>query len=105
MTRVLAPGGHLFITLPSCWNVYERTLFFLTGNSSRYKVERPDRRHSHISMLPSHVLINLTKRAGLRLVDMRSGFAFLFGHFWDGLKHPLFAYNLMYHYVRQEGAA
>ena len=99
--RVLVPGGHAFITLPSCWNVYERTVFLLSGNITRYRVETPQRERSHISMLPEQILASLARRASLELVGFRSSYAFLFGCFWDGLKEPIFAYNLAYHYIRQ----
>ena len=97
--RVLTPEGHLFLTLPNCCNIYERIVFLSTGNSSRYKVERPDRQHSHISMFPSNILRSLAGRASLKLVRVEGSYMFLFGHFWARLRHSLLAYGLMYHYV------
>ena len=96
--RVVRPGGHVFITLPSCWNLYERLRFLRTGNSSRYRSERRSPKNGHISMLPSQILESLTDRAALDLVEMRGSFALFADHVWFRWKHPLLSYVVMYHY-------
>ena len=104
--RVLRPGGHVVITIPNCWNIFERIHFLLTGNSSRYRSERKSGPHGHISMLPSGILESLADRAGLRLDRMAGGCTYFLGHFWGNLSHPLLSYNLMYSFSpKGEGTA
>ncbi len=71
MARVLKPEGHIFITIPNCANIYERLLFFLTGNSGRYRPQKNE--WGHISYLPSHVIAELFNRANLRLINAGGG--------------------------------
>lgn len=105
LARIARPAGHVFVTLPSCWNLFERLYFFVTGNSSRYRSERNAEPFGHISMLTANILESLSDRANLRLVKMKGAYAFFFGHFWgENIHHPLVSYNLMYHYVRCDDA-
>lgn len=66
ISRVLVPGGSLFLTYPNAFNMFERLVLLATGNSTRYRTEAPGS-HGHISMLSRQVLDSLATRAGLRV--------------------------------------
>jgi SAM-dependent methyltransferase len=106
LRRVVVPDGHVFVTIPNCWNLFERVQFFLGGNSTRY--HRPSlapEYYSHISMFTSNVMETLTDRAQLELVELRGSFAYIYRHFWGTTSDPLYSYVLMYHYTPRRAAA
>ncbi len=96
LARVVKPGGWVFITMPSSWNLYERAHFLLTGNSSRYQSERRSAPHGHISLLTCNILESLADRAKLELIQLKGSYCFINGHFWGNTTNPLLSYNLMY---------
>jgi 2-polyprenyl-3-methyl-5-hydroxy-6-metoxy-1,4-benzoquinol methylase len=104
--RVLKPDGHAFITLPNGANIFERVYFLLTGNSTRFRSERESGPFGHISFMTSHVLQSLSDRSRLRLLARRGGYVYIMNHFlWMKGRSPLLSYNVMFHFVREEGTA
>lgn len=97
--RITKPTGHIFITIPNCWNIYERYYFLLTGNSSRYQSERRSSPNGHISFFTRNIMESLADRASLKLIELNGSYCFFWGHFWNDFKHPLLSYNLIYYYV------
>lgn len=96
MARVVKPGGHLFVTVPNCANVFERLGFFLSGNSIRYRYQEPEE-HGHISMFTSNVFEGIAKRANLDILSRVGGYVYWQGHYFRMPTSPLFSYELTYH--------
>lgn len=78
LARVTKKDGHIFVTIPNAFNIFERVALLLTGNSNRYKTERPES-FGHISMFPSNVMRSLCARAGLQLVETGTGYCLFAG--------------------------
>jgi 2-polyprenyl-6-hydroxyphenyl methylase/3-demethylubiquinone-9 3-methyltransferase len=98
--RILRPHGNIFLTLPNCWNLFERIYFLLTGNSNRYPSERTAGRGAHISMLTPNILESLADRASLKLSGMKGCYIAFGQHMWGKNPcHPTLSYNLLYHYI------
>lgn len=95
LARVVAPGGHIFVTLPNAFNLLERLHILRTGNSTRYRPAGP---HGHVSILPSWVLQTLCDRAGLTIVREGRGFMW-WNYFWFPWRQfsHLFSYYATYH--------
>jgi 2-polyprenyl-3-methyl-5-hydroxy-6-metoxy-1,4-benzoquinol methylase len=98
LRRTVGPAGHVFVTVPNCWNLYERVQFFLSGNSTRYHRPALAPPWSHISMFTPNIMETITDRASLELVELRGTYAYFWGHFWGQTTDPLFSYNLLYHF-------
>lgn len=73
MARVVRPGGSVFLTYPNAFNIFERLIILLTGNSSRFRVEQPGE-HGHISMFTDNVIASLSARAGLKIRSEGRGY-------------------------------
>ena len=97
MARLLAPNGRLYVTLPNVGNIVQRLCWLVTGNSNRYRTERPGE-YGHISLFPTHVLKTLLNRAALTMVREGRGYAALGGYITvPGLKFgPWLSYARYY---------
>ena len=98
LRRTITPGGRIFVTVPNCWNLYERVQFFLSGNSTRYHRPMLAPPWSHISMFTPNIMETITDRASLDLVETRGTYAYFWGHFWGHTTDPLYSYNLLYQF-------
>ena len=86
MRRLLEDFGSIYVTVPNCANVFQRLSWLTTGNSFRYRTEKPDE-FGHISLFPSAVMTSLLNRAGLKCVRRGRGFIALAGFITNkGLK-------------------
>jgi 2-polyprenyl-6-hydroxyphenyl methylase/3-demethylubiquinone-9 3-methyltransferase len=86
MRQLLNDTGSIYITLPNCANILQRISWLLTGNSYRYRTEKPGE-FGHISLFPSQVLTSLLNRAGLECVGKGRGYAAVAGFITDkGIK-------------------
>lgn len=86
MRRLLEDSGSIYVTVPNCANVFQRLSWLATGNSFRYRTEKPDE-FGHISLFPSAVMTSLLNRAGLKCVRRGKGFIALAGFITNkGLK-------------------
>jgi SAM-dependent methyltransferase len=103
LRRVAGPRGHVFITVPNCWNLFQRVVYLLSGNSSRYRSARVSPPFSHISMFTPDIMESLTDRAQLKVVELRGDFVLFWDHFWGSGTDPLFSHSLMYHLVPTDG--
>lgn len=104
MTDILKPEGQLVITIPNATNIFQRWRFFLTGNSTRYKVEKPNS-WGHITFFTSNIMKSLLQRSGLEIFKTYGG-----GCYHDGLwifpnkfMSGLWSYNLIYIARKSEG--
>lgn len=96
MKRLLKTGGQVFLTFPNCANLFERFIYLLTGNSSRYQSELKSGPHGHISYLPTHVMQSLAARADLKIQEFRGGHVYFFGYFFAEQGSPLWSYVVNY---------
>lgn len=78
MQHLLKESGSIYVTIPNCANLFQRISWLLTGNSFRYRTEKPGE-FGHISLFPSHVMTTLLNRAGLECVDKGKGYAAIAG--------------------------
>ena len=86
MRRLLNDSGSIYVTIPNCANVFQRFSWLMTGNSFRYRTEKPGE-FGHISLFPSAVMTSLLNRAELQCVRKGKGFVALAGFITDrGLK-------------------
>lgn len=97
--RVVTSSGHIYITIPNCWNIFERVHFLFTGNSTRYQPPQIAGPGGHISMFTPHIFENLIDRASLSLVELRGSYALVYGYYWGRTRNPLYAFEVMYHLV------
>ena len=67
MRHLLEDFGSIYVTIPNCANVFQRISWLLTGNSFRYRTEKPGE-FGHISLFPSQVMTTLFEqsRIGMR---------------------------------------
>ncbi|MEM6325528.1 MAG: class I SAM-dependent methyltransferase [Bacteroidota bacterium] len=100
--RVLAPGGHVFFSVPNAFNLIERWRLLRSGNSGRYRSERRAQPFGHISMLPGEVIESLGDRAGLEVRAQGKGYVWWRGYFLlpGRVTSPLFSYVATYHLQR-----
>lgn len=92
MQHLLKDTGSIYVTIPNCASLFQRISWLLTGNSFRYRTEKPGE-FGHIALLPSQVLKTLLNRAGLECVETGKGYAAIAGfitakgvklsHFWS----------------------
>ncbi|HEY9714252.1 MAG TPA: class I SAM-dependent methyltransferase [Chroococcales cyanobacterium] len=86
MRRLLNDTGSIYVTVPNCANLFQRISWLTTGNSYRYRTERPGE-FGHISLFPSNVMTTLLNRAGLKCVREGKGYAAVAGFITDkGIK-------------------
>lgn len=86
MRRMLKDSGSIYVTVPNCANIFQRLSWLATGNSFRYRTEKPAE-FGHISLFPSAVMTSLLNRAGLKCVRRGRGFIALAGFITNkGLK-------------------
>jgi len=96
LKRISVANGEIFLTFPNCANIFERLIFLLTGNSSRYQSELKSGPHGHISYLPTHVMQSLAARAGLRIQEIRGGHVYFYGAFFAKFGSPMWSYVITY---------
>lgn len=96
--NLLEKDGHLIITIPNAFNLFQRFSFLITGNSTRYRIEKMNE-FGHISILTINTLKSLLNRVNMNIISVKGGGLFLsrfciFPKFSFG---PLLSYNLLYH--------
>lgn len=74
LAHLLEDGGSLYVTLPNAMNIFQRVSWLLTGNSYRYRTEKPGE-FGHIALFPSQVMNSLLHRAELKCVRKGKGHA------------------------------
>ncbi|MCP1764434.1 class I SAM-dependent methyltransferase [Bradyrhizobium japonicum] len=99
MRELLTDTGSLYVTVPNCTNIFQRVSWLLTGNSYRYRTERPGE-FGHISLFPSSVMQSLINRAGLKQVRKGKGYIAAAGFITSkGMKFSDFwSYSSYYHF-------
>jgi 2-polyprenyl-6-hydroxyphenyl methylase/3-demethylubiquinone-9 3-methyltransferase len=96
--RILQLNGEAFLTIPNATNLQQRWRFLISGNSSRYKMEKINS-WGHISFFTTNILASLLQRANLRLIQY-SGGGWFNGENWilpQKNWSPLFSYNIIIH--------
>jgi 2-polyprenyl-3-methyl-5-hydroxy-6-metoxy-1,4-benzoquinol methylase len=74
MRHLLNDTGSIYVTVPNCANLFQRISWLATGNSYRYRTEKPGE-FGHISLFPSNVMTTLLNRAELKCVRKGKGYA------------------------------
>lgn len=99
MRQMLTDSGSIYVTIPNCANMFQRFSWLMTGNSFRYRTEKPGE-FGHISLFPSAVMTSLLNRAGLRCVRRGKGYIALAGFITNkGLKFgDLWSYASYYEF-------
>lgn len=104
MRRLLDDSGLIYVSVPNCANILQRISWLLTGNSYRYRTERPGE-FGHISLFPSQVLTSLLNRAGLQCVKKGRGYAAAAGYITNrGIKLSDFWSYASYYQLRPAAA-
>ena len=78
MRRLLKDTGSIYVTIPNGMNFFQRLSWLVSGNSYRYRTEKPGE-FGHISLFPSAVMTTLLNRAGLKCTKTGRGFAAMAG--------------------------
>jgi len=97
IARVVGRDGHIFLTLPNAFNLFERIKILLSGNSGRYRQERAPQESGHISMFSSNVLLSLLQRAGLCIQKSGKGYCYFAGAISRKRFSPLLSFCCYYH--------
>lgn len=73
---VIKPQGHIIITVPNAFNIFQRICLLLTGNTTRYRLEKPNE-FGHISLFTENIFLSLANRAHLTVVESLGGACFV----------------------------
>jgi 2-polyprenyl-6-hydroxyphenyl methylase/3-demethylubiquinone-9 3-methyltransferase len=79
MAKFVNPEGVILITVPNAVNIFQRWRFLLTGNSTRYKTEKPNG-WGHITFFTTNIMKSLAQRGGLKVKKIYGG-----GCYHDGM--------------------